>query len=275
MLEIMTISKNAIEGYTAQLRTTAANIANLEVIGYKRLEVSFQSVFEKTLRQGTPASPITELGGTNPIQLGAGMSIGSVGLDFTQGQLTDSSNPLASSIQGNGLFIVSPDGGETFRYTRNGDFEIRGNNIVTKIGGMQVYGLNDSGGLVPITGVSGSDLSWTSGGRLAHFAVPWDESAGVTNTQYRIALTSFNNLSGLAQASGTTFEETVSSGAAFEPTASGGSYGTISARNLERANVDLTSETIDSLAAQQALNGNLSILRAMNEEITNFINRLG
>ena len=83
------MSKNAIESYNAQLRVTASNIANLEVSGYKRLNISFQSVFEKVLSKGTAASPATEVGGTNPLQFGSGVSIGNIGIDFSQGEISD------------------------------------------------------------------------------------------------------------------------------------------------------------------------------------------
>jgi len=279
MLDIMMMSKNAIEAYNSKLKTTAANIANLEVVGYKRLSISFQSIFERVLRQGTAASPITEAGGTNPFQLGSGVSIGSVGLDFSQGDFADSTSGLSLAIQGSGLFIVSADGGETMLYTRNGEFEIVNGNLVTKNGGMQVYGLNNAGGLVPITGLDAytpSSLSWESStGRLALYSDPGTWTTKTADTTYRIALTSFGNLSGLQQSSGTTFAETVASGPSLDPQTSSGTYGIINPRKLEKSNVFLTSETIDSLAAQQALNGNLSILRSINEEITNFINRIG
>jgi flagellar hook protein FlgE len=67
MLDIMTKAKNAIEAYNTQLRVSSANIANMSVNGYKKLDVSFQTVFERVLNGGTAASE--GAGGTNPVQL--------------------------------------------------------------------------------------------------------------------------------------------------------------------------------------------------------------
>lgn len=284
MLDVMMMTKNAIESYNTQLRITASNIANLEVAGYKRSTISFQTLFERQLRAGMPASSTTDIGGTNSIRLGSGMSIGSVGVDFTQGTFAEGQN-YDLAIQGNGLFIVSPDGGETKLYTRNGQFEINANgDLVTKNGGMQVYGLDSAGNLVPIklssfTATDRSNMSWTSNGEL--YIYDGSDFASVpppspkTFTGYTIALTSFNNLTGLQPSTGTTFAETVSSGPALDAAAPGSTYGLIAPRNYEQSNVFLTSETIDSMAAQSALNGNLSILKAINDAITNFVNKIG
>jgi flagellar hook protein FlgE len=94
------------------------------------------------------------------------------------------------------------------------------------------------------------------------------------DTGYSIALTSFPNLSGLAQSLGNTFAETGASGPPqdFEPT--GGSFGTVAPRFFEGSNVIYTSEVIDSMEAQRAMSANLTIVRLINDEITNFINRI-
>ena len=47
MLDIMAQAKNAIEAYNTALKVHSSNIANMNVIGYKRLNYSFQSIFEK------------------------------------------------------------------------------------------------------------------------------------------------------------------------------------------------------------------------------------
>ena len=86
MLDIMTQAENAIEAYNQALQASSANIANMNVSGYKRINVSFQSVFEKVLSRGSAAT--TSSGGTNPIQFGQGMAVSQTGIDFSNLSIT-------------------------------------------------------------------------------------------------------------------------------------------------------------------------------------------
>jgi flagellar hook protein FlgE len=266
MFDIITQAKDAIETYNDALKVTSANIANMNVIGYKRLDASFQSIFEKILRQGTAASTFENIGGTNPQQFGQGIALANVGVDFSAGDLTSGSD-IDLAIIGRGLFVVSPDNGESYRYTRAGQFSIVNGNLVTETG-MQVYGLNSSGSLVPITGLTGSDsdYSWNSNGELLYLG---------TASGFRIALTYFNNQQGLVQAEGTTFKETMSSGSPVAYLAPGGAAGNINPGQLEKSNVFYLEESINSTELQSSINACLSVAKMASDLITQFINRLG
>jgi flagellar hook protein FlgE len=277
MLDILSKAKNAIEAYNTQLRINSSNIANMSVPGYKTAKISFQTIFEQVLKGGTAAE--SEIGGTNPLQLGSSVGIGNTYLDFSQGTLTEGLQ-LDLAVNGSGLFVVSPDGGKSMLYTRAGKFLIdSAGNLVTDTG-MQVYGLSGDV-LVPITGLTAYNtdrLSWTNDGQLAEFNVKSDGSLDYTSvntyTGYKIALTSFTNLSGLAQSSGNTFAETAASGSPLANKTSGDVYGIAVPRNYEQSNVFYTGEIIDAQEAERAMSGNLTILRMISDEITNFINRL-
>ncbi|MBN2057363.1 MAG: flagellar hook basal-body protein [Candidatus Saganbacteria bacterium] len=270
MLDIMSQAKNAIEAYNTALKATSSNIANMNVSGYKRIEVSFQSVYEKVLRQGSAAQG--NLGGTNPQQVGQGVSLSAVGIDFSSGEYSDASS-LDLAISGQGLFIVSANDGNSYLYTRSGSFEVDSNGNLTS-NGMQVYGLNASNSLVPITGLpSGdkSDFQWQSDGSLEYSA---DGGTTWVSTGYRIALTYFPNPNGLNQAQGTAFAETVASGESATAQAPGGAVGSVNPGKLEQSNVDYLSETIDALEFQRAMSGNLTMLRLASDTISSFISRL-
>jgi flagellar hook protein FlgE len=277
MLDILSKAKNAIEVYNTQLRINSSNIANMSVPGYKTMKISFQTIFEQLVNQGTAAQ--ADIGGTNPIQLGSSVGIGSTSLDFSQGGITEGQS-LDLAINGSGLFAVSPDGGKSMLYTRAGKFLIDSAGNLTTDNGMQVYGLS-GGALMPITGLTSyntSRLSWTNDGQLAEFNLKGDGTVDYTSinqyTGYSIALTAFANPSGLAQASGNTFAETPASGTPQSYKFSGDTYGSVIPRNYEQSNVFYTGEIIDSMEAQRAMSGNLTILRMISDEITNFINRI-
>jgi flagellar hook protein FlgE len=277
MLDILSKAKNAIEAYNTQLRINSSNIANMSVPGYKTAKISFQTIFEKVLTGGTAAE--SEIGGTNPIQFGSSVGIGNTYLDFSQGTLAEGLQ-LDLAVNGSGLFVVSPDGGKSMLYTRAGKFLIdSAGNLVTDTG-MQVYGLSGDV-LVPITGLTAYNmdrLSWTNNGELVEFNLNVDGSLNYnsvsTYTGYKIALTSFTNLSGLAQSSGNTFAETAASGSPLANKTTGDIYGITIPRNYEQSNVFYTGEVIDSMEAQRAMSGNLTILKMISDEITNFINRI-
>lgn len=270
MLDIMSQAKNAIVSYNSALEAASANIANMNVTGYKRVDVSFQSIFEKVLSRGTAAQGT--MGGTNPRQFGQSMSVSNVSLDFSAGEYISGSG-LDLAISGQGLFVLSPDGGNSHLYTRAGNFEVDAFGNLTS-NGMQVYGLDDSGNMIPISNLpsgSKSDYRWLGDGTLEYSA---DGGNTYTSTGYRIALTYFANPGGLTQARGTAFAESPASGSAAAAQAPGGAVGSIKPGQLEQSNVFYLGETIDALELQRAMDGNLTVIRMASDMISQFISRL-
>ena len=96
------------------------NIANVNTTGFKYSRANFSDLLSQNSKIAT--APQGDLGGKNPMQVGLGTQISSVTKIFKQGsiQTTDKNTDLA--IQGDGFFVISPDGGSTYKYTRNGDF---------------------------------------------------------------------------------------------------------------------------------------------------------
>lgn len=267
MFETMSQAKNAIQAYNIALQAASSNITNMSVTGYKRVDVSFQSIFEKVLSRGTAAE--ADMGGTNPIQFGQGMGVSGVSVDFSAGEYTTGKS-LDLAISGKGLFVVSPDGGFSYLYTRAGNFEIDSAGNLTS-NGMPVYGLDSSGAMVPISNLpsgNSADYRWQADGTLQYSA---DGGTTWTSTGYRIALTYFPNPNGLVQAQGTTFAETPASGTPADGQAPGAAVGSVKPGYLEQSNVFYLGETIDALEAQRAMSANLSIIRLASEMISEFI----
>lgn len=274
MLDIMSQAQNAIEAYNEALTASSANIANMNVTGYKKIGVTFQSVFEKVLSRGTAAQ--TNVGGTNPMQFGQGMAVSQTVVDFSTGEAV-AGGPLDLAINGSGLFIVSPDGGTTKLYTRAGNFQIDASGNLTS-NGMQVYGLDAAGNLVPISNLpSGNknNYKWLADGTLQFTADPSATPPSYTNVGYRIALTYFANPSGLSQAQGTTFAQTLASGAAAAAQGPGGAVGTLKVGSIEQSNVFFLGESTQSLEIQRAISANLSVVKLASDLISSFIQKLG
>jgi len=297
MLDVMSRAKDAIKAYNTALQVYSSNIANMSVAGYKRLDISFQSVFERLLYGGSAANVFEGLGGTNPMQIGQGSAVANVKVDFTQGSFSSAGN-LDIGISGGGLFMVTPDDGNTMLYTRSGKFHIDSDGWVRTETGMKVYGYPVSGGsisgdieLLRITdpSVRKDLLSWTKEGMLAQFTEKTDDSgnplgypdtttdpaAASSDRLFQISLTSFSNPSGLQQSQGTCFAETLSSGApeGYGPPGYG-PVGSVYPRQLEQSNVFYLEETINSLEIQRAMSGNLTVVRMASDIISQFISRL-
>jgi len=274
MLDVMSQAKNAIEAYNSALKVSSANIANMNVPCYKKLNISFQSIFEKYLNSGSAASGSS--GGTNPQQFGQGVAVSGVMVDTSAGETTAGSS-LDLAIAGSGFFIVSPDGGNNYMYTRTGNFSIdSAGNLLSN--NMQVYGLDNSGNLVPISNLrSGTrtNYQWLSDGRLQYTDDPTAVPPVYTDTGYSIALTYFPNPSGLMQSQGTALAQTIASGSPAAAQGPGGFIGSLKPGQIEQSNVVYLAETITSLEMQRALSGNLNMVKMASDLISSFISKLG
>ncbi len=114
------------------------NIANLNTVGFKESRVIFADVLSQTLTGAT--SPVNNLGGRNPLQIGLGDSVAAVDKIFSQGSLESTSKITDLAIQGAGFFVLSGDGGQTYRYTRAGDFSFDGKGNLVNPQGLVVQG---------------------------------------------------------------------------------------------------------------------------------------
>jgi len=96
------------------------NIANVNTNGFKYSRANFSDLLSQTSKIAT--APQGTMGGKNPMQVGLGTEISSVTKMFSQGSIQTTSKNTDLAVQGNGFFVVSPDGGKTYKYTRSGDF---------------------------------------------------------------------------------------------------------------------------------------------------------
>ncbi len=122
------------------------NIANVNTNGFKYSRANFSDLLSQTSKIAT--APQGTMGGKNPMQVGLGTEISSVTKMFSQGSIQTTSKNTDLAVQGNGFFVVSPDGGKTYKYTRSGDFVFDGSgNFVNNQGLISQGWLRD-----PVTG---------------------------------------------------------------------------------------------------------------------------
>ncbi|MCG0237976.1 MAG: flagellar hook protein FlgE [Firmicutes bacterium] len=118
MLRSMYSGVLGLQAHQVRMDVIGNNIANVNTVGYKSSRATFQDTFAQTL-QGASA-PAAGRGGTNPVQVGLGVGLGSIDVDMSQGILQMTGRPTDFAIQGNGFFIVSD--GQQRLYTRYGAF---------------------------------------------------------------------------------------------------------------------------------------------------------
>lgn len=145
------------------------NIANINTTGFKAGRVTFSETFAQTLRAGT--QPLTNEGGTNPIQVGLGVSLGAVDTMFTQGNIETTGQNTDLALQGDGFFIVNKDGRNL--YTRDGEFLFDANGtLVDSANGSIVQGKMAVDGTVP------------AGTALQNIQIPNGQTSPATATTY-------------------------------------------------------------------------------------------
>lgn len=126
---------SAVSGLNAhQLRMDVIgnNIANINTPGFKKSRVTFQDMLYQTIRGASR--------GTNPMQVGPGVTIASIDTICTPGNLQNTGKTTDLGIDGDGFFVLSRDGGRRL-YTRVGNFDFDSEGyLVSLLNGMKVQG---------------------------------------------------------------------------------------------------------------------------------------
>jgi flagellar hook protein FlgE len=142
---------SGLRNHQVRMDAIGNNIANVNTVGFKAGRVTFEEVFSQVIRGAS--SPTDDRGGTNPQQIGLGVSVASIDTLFTQGNLQISGKMTDLSIQGNGFFVLR-DAGQ-FVYTRAGAFDIDGDGyLINPSSGSRVMGWTADNGILPLRDAS-------------------------------------------------------------------------------------------------------------------------
>jgi flagellar hook protein FlgE len=162
MLRSLFSGISGLRAHQQMMDVTGNNIANVNTAGYK----SSQVVFQDTLSQMVNAAgaPQNGAGGTNPAQVGLGVSTASIQNNFSQGAAETTGKSSDMMIQGDGFFVVRSGGEEV--YTRAGSFSFDANGSLTTPNGQTVQGWGATNGVVNTANVPG-DIKLPIGVTLA------------------------------------------------------------------------------------------------------------
>jgi flagellar hook protein FlgE len=137
MMRSMYSGVSGMKNFQTAMDTIGNNIANVNTVGFKSSVVNFQDILNQTM-QGASA-PNNNRGGTNPKQVGLGVSVASINVRQSQGNLQSTGKNTDMAIQGNGFFVLSE--GASQYYTRAGNFDVDSKgSMVSNANGLKVQG---------------------------------------------------------------------------------------------------------------------------------------
>src|SRR5215475_12360442 len=240
---------SAASGMTAQqmnIDNIANNLANANTTGYKMRRAQFQDLLYQTVVQpGSAAGQQTVV--PTGLQLGLGTRAASNEILFTQGQFSQTENPLDLVIQGKGFFQVRRPSGE-LAYTRAGSFHLNrdGNSVEPAI-------------TIP---PSAQQISIAQDGTVS-YTLPNQTAAQQAG---QIQLANFQNPAGLNSLGGNLYAPTDASGDATVGVPGGQEgMGTVLQGYVEQSNVSVVEEFINLIVAQRGYEANSKVVQAADQ----------
>lgn len=102
------------------------NLANSNTTGYKGQRIRFEDLVYQTFTQASGAT--SNLGGTDPIQVGLGARVAGIDANLQQGSIESTGRDLDLALQGGGYFVAQ--NGNVPLYTRAGAFGVDSSNTL-------------------------------------------------------------------------------------------------------------------------------------------------
>jgi flagellar hook protein FlgE len=146
MFTSLSTALSALSATSTAIDVVGNNLANLDTLGFKASEVSFQDLLSQSISSGAGQT-----------QIGFGVGTPTTQFNFSQGALQTTSGPLDVAIQGDGFFLVKTPTG-AIDYTRAGNFQLDSLGNLTTATGDNVQGWTLSGGVLntnaPVTNIT-------------------------------------------------------------------------------------------------------------------------
>ena len=142
MFDSIYSADTGLQSFSKALTVLSNNVANMNTPGFKGSDVNFRDLIYQYTTSGGQE-------GETESQVGEGSATSGTRIDFAQGQLTNTGNPLDVAITGDGFFVLH-DGASTY-YTRAGQFKMDANGyLVDTTSGARVQAIDAKGNLQDI-----------------------------------------------------------------------------------------------------------------------------
>ena len=244
------IAASGMEAQELRTDTIANNIANVSTTAYKRGVSEFQDMlYQRLAAPGSSTAAASDI--PSGIQIGTGVSTGSVTKYFGQGELQSSSSELDMAVVGTGMFQVQLPNGQT-AYTRAGSFHRNSTGMVVTTEGYQVLGF-------PTLSTNATAITIAADGTVS------ETVNNQTAEKGRIQLARFANPEGLNFMGRNLYGETEASGAPQLGNPGTTDFGDLKQFYVEGSNVEVVKEMVDLIAAQRAYELNSKCIKSADE----------
>ena len=283
----------AISGLTAHqtmLDVVGNNLANVDTVGYKSQRATFVDELSQLQRPATAGTAL--IGGTNPVQIGLGVEVGSIDNLMGQGSLQTTGNATDIAIQDDGFLAVqagyptnstdpsttaptwNPATGAPLQFTRAGNLALTPftdatgtESYLTTQSGQYVLGTSATAG--PLTAATTTAPTWApieipAGATNVAIAnngqVTYTDSAGAQQTAGYIALATMTNEAGMQRDGNSLWSLSVNNAPQATAVTYGqpntGAFGETLSGQLEMSNVDMATEFTNMIQAQRGYQAN-------------------
>lgn len=231
----------------------AHNIANANTSGFKARRAQFQDLLYQNMIQPGAAAGQQSVVPTG-LQLGLGTRAASNEIIFSQGDYSQTNNPLDLVIQGKGFFQIRRATGD-LAYTKAGSFHLnRDGQVVTSDGDLLEPPITIPQDAQSITIAPDGTVSYTQPGQTAA------QQAG------QVQLANFANPAGLNSIGRNLYLPTDASGDPVVGSPGGQEgLGQLLQGYVEQSNVSVVEEFINLIVSQRAYEANSKVVKAADE----------
>src|ERR1700733_4992299 len=253
MMSGMYAAISGLDAHQTMLDVTANNLANVDTIGYKAQSTEFSDELSQLVQAGTGSNGYSA--GTNPLQIGLGVQVGSIDNNMTTGGVESTGNATDVAIQGNGFLRVAngnvattPPTFDATQYTRAGDLTTNSSGYLTTQTGQYVLGYAaqqnaTTGTYSPVTsgtGAANNPIIIPPGSTNVTIgpdgSVNYDNASNQTVTAGYISLSTFPNEAGLQRDGGSLWSAGAASGAETVGQPGTANFGETIGGELEQSN---------------------------------------
>lgn len=237
------IGATGLDADQRALDVVANNITNVNTHGFKRSQAQFSALMGATR---DPLDPTTDSASTSPTLLG--VSVDTSPVDLTQGQLSQTGQPMDVAISGAGFIELLGPGGQTLLW-RGGTLQVNSDGFLAASNGMALK--------TPISIPAG-----TSSLTIGQDGTVWATTgAGNTKSIGQIEIVQDKVPNTLTAVTGGLFQP-ASTGDLVSSAPGEDGAGIIVQGSLETSNVNLSNEMVTLLLMQRAYAANAQVVQA-------------
>jgi flagellar basal-body rod protein FlgG len=261
MNQALWIAKTGLDAQQTRMEVVSNNIANVSTTGFKRERAVFEDLLYQNISQvGANSTQDTQL--PSGFSIGTGVRVVATEKLHSQGNLTNTGNPLDMAVQGKGFFqILMPDG--SLAYTRDGSFQVNQDGQLVTSSGYQVQ--------PAITVPEGAQSITIGSDGTVSVLLPGSAAATQVGS---LQLTNFINPAGLQAIGQNLLLESGSSGAPQTGTPGLNGLGTLLQGSVESSNVNIAEELVNMIETQRAYEMNSKAIQSADQMLQFVTNNL-